>query len=302
MNILISGGYGFIASHLVERLVADDHKVFIIDDLSNGKLENLSNVKDKVKTYHLDVSILNNINWLPKIDVIYSLHCYPRSLSFYNPQRDTEVNVIGNINLIKLAQQHKAKVIFCSNSGIYGEHTQLPIDEFSQDRPLAPYDLSKLIVEHYLRLYHKTFGIPYVTLRLGTVYGLRQNLTADWKPVIRYFINQIQKGEMVEIHGEGNQTRDFIYVKDVVEALVKSMTCEEAIGETMIISTGKETSIMQLFQTICKLMGKNASFCYAPRRLDDIQRMCYSNRKAMKILGWKPHFSLQQGIKEMLQP
>lgn len=300
MRILVSGGAGFIGSHLVERLVKEGHEVTVIDNLSNGSLENLKHVKQKIKLIIEDVSTISARNNLTP-EVIYALHCYPRSLSFSNPQKDVRVNVIGTVNLLELAKKSKAKIIFASNSGIYGEHEKLPIDETFSDNPVTPYDLDKQIIEKYLKLYHKTFAVSYVIFRFATVYGPRQNVTSQWKPVVKQFLNQVLRGETVTIDGDGTQTRDFIYVTDLVDALLKALDCEKAVGETMILSIGTETSINRLFKTVCKVTGKNASHVFGPRRLDDIDRMVYSNGKAQKILGWQPQYSLEAGLKEMLE-
>jgi len=302
MRILISGGAGFIGSYLVERLVKEGHEVTVIDDLSNGSLENLKSVKAKIKFQIEDVSLIsarNNLN----PEVIYALHCFPRSLSFDNPQKDIRVNVVGTLNLLELAKRTHAKIIFASNTGIYGRvpYSYLPITEDCEDQPCTPYDLDKQVVEKYLKLYKDTFRVEYIIFRFATVYGSRQKVSANWKPVVRQFLTQVSKGKTVTIDGDGTQTRDFIYVKDLVNALVQALHSEEALGETMILSTNKETSINTLFKKVCEVTGKNAPHVFGPRRLDDIQRMIYSYAKAEKLLGWKPQYSLEDGLKEMLE-
>lgn len=301
MRILVSGGAGFIGSYLVEHLVKEGHKVTVIDNLSNGSLENLRSVKTKIKFQMEDVSVISARNRLNP-QVIYALHCFPRSLSFDNPQKDIRVNVIGTLNLIELAKRTKAKIIFASNTGIYGRvpYSYLPITEDCDDQPCTPYDLDKQVVEKYLKLYQEVFGVEFVCMRFATVYGSRQKVSPNWKPVVKQFLSQVSKGETVTIDGNGTQTRDFIYVKDLVNALVKALDCKEASGETMILSTNTETSINSLFKMVCQVTGKNAPHVYGPRRLDDIQRMLYSFEKAEKLLGWKPQYSLEDGLKEML--
>lgn len=302
MRILVSGGAGFIGSYLVERLVKEGHEVTVIDDLSNGSLENLKSVKHKIKLIIDDVSSISARNTLNP-QVIYALHCFPRSLSFDNPQKDVRVNVIGTLNLLELAKRTKAKIVFASNTGIYGRvpYSYLPITEDCEDQPCTPYDLDKQVVEKYLKLYKETFNLEYVIFRFATVYGSRQKVSANWKPVVKQFLSQVSCGETVTIDGDGSQTRDFIYVKDLVNALVKALECKEASGETMILSTNKETSINKLFKMVCQVTGKNAPHVFGPRRLDDIQRMIYSYEKVEKLLGWKPQYSLEAGLKEMLK-
>lgn len=305
MKVLVVGGAGFIGSSLVEALVELEHQVVVIDDLSNGKLENLEAVKGKIKFLKTDVTRnewkLNYVCTVPKPDVIYALHCHPRSLSFDDPQKDVRVNVNGMLNLLEFAKETHARVIFASNSGIYGEHSKLPIDETFSDKPSTPYDLNKQVIEEYLKLYHTVYEIPFVIFRFATVYGARQNVTHNWKPVIRHFLSQALADETIEIHGDGNQTRDFIHVSDLVNALVKAIDCEKAVGETMILSTGVETSIGNLYLTICDLLNKTVRHKYGDRRMDDISRMLYSSKKAQQILDWIPKLDLRSGIELMMK-
>jgi len=299
MNILVSGGAGFIGSHLVTRLVLEGHNVAVVDDLSNGKKTNLRRISNRIVFLEEDVTEKGKWSNLKNIDVIYALHCHPRSLSFTFPQKDIKVNVVGMVNVMQLANRTDAKIIFASNSGIYGEQKNLPIIEKHADQPSTFYDINKKTVEEYLKLYG-AFGLEYVIFRFATVYGSRQNVTEGWKPVIKHFLSQALNGGSIVIDGDGTQSRDFIYVRDIVDALVLALNNGEAIGETMILGTGKETSINSLYKTVCEVTGNHLSHRYGPKRLDDIQRMVYSYRKAEAILGWKPQFSLEDGIREMV--
>jgi len=296
-EILVTGGAGFVGSHLVEELVRLGHSVTVVDNLSNGNLQNINLVRDKVCFIQCDVSKPLPIQ--RDHEVIFHLACFPRSQSFMNPQRDVEVNVIGMVNVLELARKNGAKVIFSSNSGIY-DTSKIPINESTPDNPKTPYDLDKLQAENYLKLYNKTYGINYVIFRFATVYGPRQKVSQEWKPIIMEFITKLKNGEAPTIYWDGEQTRDFIYVKDVVSALVLAIDVEDAENETMILGSGKETSINELYRTVSRLMNVDIEPKSGPMQLGDIRRMLYDCKKAQRILGWRPEVTLEQGINEVL--
>ena len=304
MRVLITGGAGFVGSHLAEKLVELDHEVFILDNLSNGSLDNIQNILDKVKFVNGDVSSRFFLNTFKNLDfdVIFHLACHPRSFSFKDPWTDVDVNIKGMINVLELAKKNKAKVIFSSNSGIYSVD-KIPVDESCPDSPKTPYDVDKLAAEHYCKVYHSQFGIPIIIFRFATVYGPRQriNKQLQWKPVIIEFVSKMLRGIPPTIDGDGTQTRDFIYVKDIVNALVKSMNCDKAVGEVILLSTGIEISINRLFEMISDIIGVNLLPKYGPPKPGDIRRMCYLNRKARQILNWEPIYSLETGLKETVE-
>ena len=296
-RIFVTGGAGFIGSHLVEELVKLGHDVTVVDSLSTGKLQNLDAVKDKLNFQKNDVSELPSFQ--DDFDVIYHLACFPRSQSFVNPQRDVEVNVIGMVNILELAKKNKAKVIFSSNSGIY-DTSKIPIDENTPDNPKTPYDLDKLQAENYLKLYNKTYGIKYVVFRFATVYGTRQKVSPEWKPIVMEFVTKLKNKETPTIYWDGEQTRDFINVKDIVKALILALKNEKAVNETMILGSGKETSINELYGIVSRLMDVTITPIRKPMQLGDIKRMLYDCKKAQKILGWKPEIALEEGITEII--
>ena len=269
----------------------------VLDDLSNGKLRNLENVRSDISFVKHDVSEPFSINGL---DAIYHLACFPRSRSFQNPQRDVEVNVIGMVNVLEVAKKNSTRVVFSSNSGIY-DTSRIPIDEETCDNPKTPYDLDKLQAENYLKLYKKAYGVEHVIFRFATVYGPRQNVSPEWKPVIMEFVTKLSDGRAPTIYWDGEQTRDFIYVEDLVEALILALDCEEADGETMILGTGEETSINQVYRTICSLLDTHIQPLRKPKQLGDIRQMCYNCQKARRILGWNPEVTLEEGIRRILK-
>lgn len=297
MRVLVTGGAGFVGSHLAERLVHSNHEVIVLDDFSNGNIRNLENAQGKYTLLKHDVSKPFSSS---DLDAIYHLACFPRSRSFANPQRDVEVNVVGMVNVLEAARKTNAKVFFSSNSGIY-DTSKIPIDEKTTDKPKTPYDLDKLQAERYLKLYHETYGVKHVIFRFATVYGPRQRVSPEWKPVAMEFITKLRKEEAPTIYWDGEQTRDLIYVDDLVDALVLALNNEKANGETMILGSGKEASINELYAIISDLLDIHIEPQREPKQLGDIRRMRYNCKKAEKILGWKAKTPLKEGIKKIIE-
>lgn len=300
-NILVTGGAGFIGSHLVERLVVKGHRVIVMDDLSNGRLENLRGVIRKITFLKHDVSksFYDIDPDISKVDVIYHLACFPRSQSFAYPTRDVEVNINGMVNTLEMARRYNANVIFSSNSGIY-DTSKIPVNEDMEDKPKTPYDLNKLTAEQYLKLYDEAYEVKHVIFRFATVYGPRQHVSNEWKPVVMEFIEKVSKGIAPTIYWDGEQTRDFIYVGDLVEALERALSNREALRETMILGSGIETSINHLYKSVCDSLGVNIPPEKGPKALGDIRRMRYDCSKAEKILGWEASTSLEEGISNII--
>lgn len=302
MNVLVTGGAGFVGSHLVDALVAAGHKVTVIDDLSNGSLDNLASVRDRIDFVRADITRSPDTWWncdAPKFDAIYHLACWPRSRSFSNPKRDVEVNVVGMVHVILSALASNGRVLFSSNSGIY-DTSIIPISESTPDAPKTPYDLDKLMAEEFLKLYGRTFDLDYVIFRFATVYGPRQRTTEEWKPVVVEFIEKLKRGIAPTIYWDGNQTRDLIFVGDVVRALVLALDSQEARHETMILGTGVETRMNDLYNTVASQLGVNIEPERQPKILGDIARMRYDCSKAERILGWKASTTVEDGVARVI--
>lgn len=303
-TILVTGGAGFVGSHLSEALVAKGEKVMIIDDFSNGHPSNLDGIKDRVTIIKHDITgsytdLATTVKG-HKIDGIFHLACFPRSMSLANPYRDLEVNARGTINMLELARANTAKMVFTSNSGIYGEPEYLPMDEKHPDKPSTPYDANKLVSEYYMKIYYNIYKLPIGIVRLATVYGDRQRAKPDWKPLIAEFASKLKKGEAPTIYWDGEQTRDFIYVKDVVQGLMKAFTSDKTGDGVYILSNNKETTINEIYRIVSKALGKNIQPKRGERVPGDIRRMLLSNEKARNTFGFNPEYSLEQGIKNYL--
>jgi len=301
---LITGGAGFVGSHLAEKLVHDKATVVIVDDFSNGTMANLEKVKDKVTVLKQDISApfaqLKEALGGHRFDGIFHLACFPRSLSLKDPFRDLEVNAKGTLNVLELARLNKVKVVFTSNSGIYGDPEYLPINEKHPDKPSTPYDANKLVSEYYLKIYYHIYGIPIAICRLATVYGERQRTKPEWKPVIPEFATKVWRGESPVIYWDGEQTRDLIYVKDVVQGLVKAFASDNTADEVFILGTNVETSVNRIYQIICQALGKQIEPTRADKVAGDIRRMKLSFEKAERTFGFKPEYSLEQGVKNYI--
>lgn len=303
-RIVVTGGAGMIGSHLVDRLLAEGYFVNVIDDLSNGQMENIQQHfgnKDMAFLRHDVTSPLPDL----KPDVIFHLACHPRSLSLQYPQKDVEVNVIGMINVLELAKKNDSLVVFSSNSGIYDtsviQMEERGINETDPDKPLSPYDLDKLTAEGFCKIYGEQYGVKSVIFRFATVYGSRQRISEGWKPVIAEFLDCVSHDRSPTIYWDGEQTRDFIHESDIVNALYLAMHKKKAIGETMILGTGIETSINSLFQIICyNIFNKEIDPIRLPKKAADYRRMCYFSGKAQRILHWKPKLNVEEGIRRVL--
>jgi UDP-glucose 4-epimerase len=267
-------------------------------------MANLDHIKSDVVIKEHDISkpleALKEVVGEFKFDGMFHLACFPRSMSLKNPFRDVEVNATGTLNVLELSRLHGSKVVFTSNSGIYGEPEYLPMDEKHPDKPSTPYDANKLVSEYYMKIYHNIYKVPIAICRLATVYGERQRTKPDWKPVIPEFVTKVQRGEAPVILWDGEQTRDLVYVKDVVQGLTKAFESDKTDNEVFILSTCKETSINEIYRIVCKELGANIEPKRGEKVPGDIRRMILSNAKANKAFCFRPEFTLAQGIQNYI--
>jgi UDP-glucose 4-epimerase len=302
MKILITGGAGFIGSHIADLLIEEGHDIVILDNLSNGKEEN---VNPKAIFYHLNIldKKLADIFKNEKIEVVIH-HAAQISVrdSVKDPIHDMETNIRGSLLLLEHCVKYKyniKKFIFASTGGaLYGEQEYSPADENHPTRPLSPYAVAKLSTEKYLFFYHNTYNLPYISLRYANVYGPRQDPYGE-AGVVAIFTQQILQGKQPVINGDGKQTRDFIHVYDVAKANLLALK-HEVIGE-INISTGIETSINQIFYEIKKLTSSNSSEIHGPPMPGEQLRSVLSFKKAKRVLGWEPSTPLTEGLKNTVK-
>jgi len=297
MKILVSGGAGFIGSQIVDAYLQEGHKVVVIDDLSRGKKENLAK---GVKFYQIDIcqqKKLNKILEKEKPEII-NHHAAQIELrkSVSHPQLDAKINILGSINLLESAVKiHAKKFIFASTGGaLYGEQKKFPADETHPIQPLSPYGIAKRAVELYLYYYYQVHNLEYVSLRYSNVYGPRQDPYGE-AGVVAIFCEKLWSGASPIINGSGEQTRDFVYVQDVVEANVLALK-KGVIGE-FNIGTGKESSVNQIYKILSQIIGSKITPQYGPQKKGEQMRSVLDPALAEKTLGWKPKISLEEGLK-----
>lgn len=301
MKILVIGGAGFIGSHIVDAYLEKSHQIFIIDNLSTGSKENLN---PKAKFYKIDIFKqklkLEQAFSQIKPDIV-NLHAAQKSVcdSVADPVKDAEINILGALNVFQACVKNKIKkIIFASSGGaIYGDNNNLPTPETQELRPESPYGVAKLSVEKYLYFYWLEYKIPYAILRYANVYGPRQDPKGE-AGVVAIFSNRLLKNQPCVIYGDGTQTRDYVFVKDVAQ--VNLLALKNKKNFCINIGTKKETSVNKLFNIIKKETKSQIIASYAKARSGEQKRSVLNNNQAKKILGWKPKTQFEKGIKETI--
>ena len=293
MKILITGGAGFIGSHLVDKLIREGYKVIVIDNLSTGKKENLNK---KAKFYKIDICSpkVLEIFQKEKPKVIFHLAAIPRvPLSIEKPVKTSKVNILGTINVFKAGVETKVKrIIFASSSSVYGEQKKLPLKESMTPNPLSPYGLQKLTGERFAKLFTQLFKIPIVSLRYFNVYGPRIDFESEYSLVIGKFLRQKAKNQPLTIYGDGNQTRAFCFVNDVVSATILAMKSKKIKGGE-VINIGSEKSYSVNY--LADLIGGEK--IYLPKRPGEPRHTKADISLAKRLLNWKPKVDLKEGLK-----
>jgi UDP-glucose 4-epimerase len=296
LKALVTGWAGFIGSHLVDALISKGFSVHIIDNLSSGKKEYIN----PLAIFHeLDISTAAAHKVILKEKPDYIFHMAAQadvSRSTASPLDDMHTNVAGTINLLDACRQYPVKnFVFSSTSTVYGNVSSEMIDESHKTSPISFYGLSKLTAENYIKLFHDTFQIPFTILRYGNVYGPRQTSKGEGG-VIAVFLEKLKKNEQLKIHGDGLQTRDYVFVQDVVEANIAA--ADKGKQMMMHISTGQRSSILQLIDLLKNHhTGKIHAF-HTVDRQGDIKHSGLDNTLAKHILSWKPYYSIQDGMRE----
>jgi UDP-glucose 4-epimerase len=300
MKVLITGGAGFIGSHLADRLVQEGHEVIIVDNLVTGKRRNINRA---ARFYKLDIQSwrLERVfrNERPNVVMHLAAQMDVRK-SVEDPMFDAQVNILGTLNVLQQAVRHGVrKVVFSSSGGaIYGEQETYPAPESHVTNPLSPYGLSKLCGEHYLSYYQRISGLQVVSLRYANVYGPRQDPEGE-AGVVSIFIQKLLNNEQAVINGNGRQTRDFVFVDDVVEANL-AMMGQETQG-TYNVGTGVETSINDLFRILIQHTGSTCKEVHGPAKKGEQARSVIDSAKLRHELSWEPKTSLSEGLKKTVE-
>jgi UDP-glucose 4-epimerase len=297
-NILVTGGAGFIGSHLCKKLSSLTQNLTIYDNLSNGKVENVKHLP-KVHFVREDILDLKKLQSQEKPDLIYHLAAQvvvPYSME--NPIEDFETNARGTLNVLEKARKDDARIVFASSAAVYGNTSQLPTPETHGFSPDSCYGLSKVVGEQYCNMYSKQYGLDVTIVRFANVYGPKCH------GVIHDFLDKLSRNpEQLEIIGSGMQSRDFVHIYDVVDALLLCATSDVAIGETFNIGYGETITIIDLAKMILKILGLSEKTVLKPTNVPwqgDIKTIWFDISKIEKILKWTPKISLEDTLKELI--
>ncbi|HSE57872.1 MAG TPA: SDR family oxidoreductase [Nitrospiraceae bacterium] len=300
MKVLVTGGAGLIGSHLVDRLVQEGHDVVVVDNLSTGKRKNVNRAATFYKA-DIQSSRLERVfrNERPSVIMHLAAQMNVRR-SVDDPMFDASVNILGTLNVIEQAARHGArKVVFASSGGaIYGEQDIFPAPESHPTRPLSPYGISKLSGEHYLSYYQRASGIQAVSLRFANVYGPRQDPEGE-AGVVAIFIQKMLTGEQPVINGNGRQTRDFVFVEDVVEANLLVMG--QGIEGVFNVGTSSETTVNELFAILKELTKSDCKEVHGPAKKGEQLRSTIDATKLRQQLGWEPKVGLSEGLRKTVE-
>lgn len=305
MNILITGGAGFIGSHIAEALLAEGHQVRVFDNLSSGHLHNLDHLKGRVEFVRGDVRDRAAIGAAMQ----GMSHCFHEAAlvsvfeSVEKPFDNHDINMTGTLNVLQAARDAGTKrVVFASSAAIYGNDPELPKRETMRPQPASPYAAGKITGEYYLSIFAQLYGVQTVSLRYFNVFGPRQDPKSMYSGVISKFTDDVKAGRTPTIFGDGQQTRDFVFVKDVAQANLKAMFGERVgAGEACNVATGQTASLLDMVRVLGELTGRSITPTFKDARKGDIQHSSADIAKARQLLGYEPKFTLKSGLQLLLQ-
>lgn len=300
---LVTGGSGFIGSHVVEALVGRGDTVRVLDDFSTGRRQNLAAVAGNI---HLiegsieDEALVRQA--MAGVELIFHLAAMvsvPQSMA--QPLRAEQVNAQGTLNILTAARQSGARrLVLSSTCAVYGDEPSLPKTEQSSLRPQSPYAISKLTAEYYCRLFNESFGLETAILRYFNVFGPRQDPSSPYSGVISIFVDKLAQGATAKIFGDGEQTRDFVFVSDVVQANLQAASVPTAAGQVFNIGAGRPISVNRLFATVATLLAAAAAPDYQPPRPGDIVHSYADPGLAARVLGWSAQVGFEDGLRQTI--
>ncbi|MCA6214714.1 NAD-dependent epimerase/dehydratase family protein [Thermococcus sp. 101 C5] len=295
--IVVTGGAGFIGSHIAEEL-SKENEVIVIDNLYSGKVENVPpNVKfiqADIRDYHSIAELISQADYVFHEAALVSV-----VESVEKPILTEEINVLGTLNILKALSEGHGKLIFASSAAVYGDNQNLPLKESENPKPLSPYGVTKITGEYYCKVFYELYGIPTVSLRYFNVFGERQGYN-QYAGVISIFINRALREEPLIIYGDGKQTRDFIYVKDVVKANILAAESSKANGKVFNVARGERTTILELALKIIDATNSSSSIVFDKPRPGDI-RHSQADISEIRKLGFKPEYSLEDGLSRTIE-
>ncbi len=300
---LVTGGAGFIGSHLTEAAVARGWEVVVLDDLSTGKLENLVAVRGDVAFLEADVTDAARVREAARgCEVIFhqaALVSVPRSVA--EPKLSAEINDLGTVNVFEAARNERVRrVVLASSAAVYGMRHAPPHVETLPPDPATPYAAHKLLGEHYARFYAAAYGIESFALRYFNVYGPRQDPSSPYSGVISIFADRLARGTKPTLFGDGLQSRDFVHVADVVQANLAAATAPGADGTALNVGTGRAVTILELWRTMAKVAGRSDEVTFAPARMGDIVASLAATALARERIGFEAGISLSEGLQTLL--
>jgi UDP-glucose 4-epimerase len=303
MRYLVTGGAGFIGSHICDRLLAEGHQVRILDNFSTGKHENIP-TSDHVEVIEGDVGDYDTVRTaMQDIDMVFheaAIASVPETVG--NPLASERVNYRGTLNILEAARHAGVqRVMFACSAAVYGDLPELPKQESMPVRPLSPYAVDKLASEQACQMYTYLYGLETVSLRYFNVFGPRQDPSSPYSGVISIFTDYINQGKQPTIYGDGEQTRDFVYVSDVVEANILASTSPSAAGKAFNVATSGKLSINGLLKTICDIKGAPFEPDYRPGREGDIRHSRADISAAQELLGWQPVVAFEDGLRRLFE-
>jgi UDP-glucose 4-epimerase len=303
MKILVTGGAGFIGSHIVDQLIAANHEVAIVDNLWDEGGGKKANINPAAKFYFADITndaALSKVFDEVQPEIVYHEAAqHSVAVSAQRPHLDAQVNVIGLLNVLTNCTRVGVRKIICASSGAtYGTPDQLPVNEESPQRPESPYGITKMAMEHYLRFWQQAHGLTYTALRYGNVFGPRQDPNGE-AGVISIFAKRFLQHEGVRIDWDGGQQKDYVYVGDVARANLLAL--EHGDNDSFCIGTGQGTSVHSIYETLAAITGYQPEITRAPKRPGDIYLSYFDYSKAERGLGWKPEVSFTEGARRTVE-
>ena len=300
---LVTGGAGFIGSHIADRLLADGYRVRVLDNFSTGKRENLPE-SDDLDIMTGDVGSFDDVHKAMKdVELVFheaAIASVPKTIN--DPLGSHQTNYVGTLNVLEAARQQGAKrVVFASSAAVYGDLPELPKREDMPLKPLSPYAVDKLASEYACQMYTHLHGLETVCLRYFNVYGPRQDPGSPYSGVISIFADRLRKGEQPVIYGDGEQTRDFVFVSDVVEANMKAAISDRAVGRAINIATGHMVTLNTLLGSMCRICETNFDPAYENPRAGDIQHSSALISLSEDVLNWRASVDIDEGMARLLR-
>jgi UDP-glucose 4-epimerase len=302
---LVTGGAGFIGSSIVDTLVRSGERVRILDDFSTGSLDNLAEVKDRVEIIEGDVrdmaAVRRTVSGVTYVLHQAALRSVPRSID--DPLSTDEVNTHGTLQLLLAAHEAKTvrRLVYASSSSCYGDSPALPKMEDQVPSPISPYAVAKLAAEYYCRMFTRLYGLETVSLRYFNVFGPRQSPESKYAAVVPLFIRAALRDEPLIVHGDGEQSRDFTYVDNVVQANLKACTAPGVGGEVFNIACDTRYSVLDIAHTIESLLGRKVKIQHTPPRAGDVRHTQASIEKAQRLLGYNPTVGFEEGMRRTFE-